>query len=205
MLAMQPSSCFLCEPGDSGQRRLRAYLGYQPRAWPGVSMLHWPGPRGCAASIILSGSWGITNGGIRPLTTPNSRAPRPPCGLTFPRNDLVFGSFFGEFWSPALARTSASRCPRDADLEKRTDAIIDTAAPSRVTGQQWLTECQRQRVALLSWCDLTRSEGRSSGTHFPASEVQQLGDDDHNETWRDFPSSFQPFQRPSLSEVGQGY
>jgi hypothetical protein len=44
-------------------------------------------------------------------------------------------------------------------------------------------------------------EGRSSGTHFSASEVQQLGEYKKEETPRQFLYSFQPFERPTFRQV----
>src|SRR5262249_53014515 len=51
--------------------------------------------------------------------------------------------------------------------------------------------------------NLPGPEVRSPVTPFSASEGQQFGANDPEETRRAFRYSFQPFQRPTLSEVGQ--
>src|SRR5262245_49564578 len=51
--------------------------------------------------------------------------------------------------------------------------------------------------------NLAGPEARRYGTPFSASEVQLFGDDDKEETWREFLYSSQPFKRPKLRQGGQ--
>jgi hypothetical protein len=54
-----------------------------------------------------------------------------------------------------------------------------------------------------SAANLARQEVSSYDTHFSASEGQQFGENDQEESWREFRYSFQPFQWPTFRQVGQ--
>jgi hypothetical protein len=50
--------------------------------------------------------------------------------------------------------------------------------------------------------NIAGQEVRNDGTHFSASEGQHFGENDQEESWREFLYSFQPFTQPRLTEVG---
>ena len=79
---------------------------------------------------------------------------------------------------------------------------------SRAEGDDCIrpTSCLRRGGPLPIWCppaaNLVGPEVGSDGTPFSATEGQHCGGNDQEETCREFLYSFQPFTRPTLSEVG---
>jgi hypothetical protein len=65
---------------------------------------------------------------------------------------------------------------------------------------------ERRATLPIRWppaANRTGPEVRSQVTPFSASEGQQFGGNDPEETRREFRFSFQPFERPTLPQVGQ--